>query len=188
MLVAAGCGKAPQRGDIAAAVKATSPLAYYRLDSASGKSQTGNSTYQFTGGATNDSPGPVSGPAGNRFAMLNGKDGWVKTTETGGIGKTASIMAWVNLEKLPKEEDHILYVAGESESGNDLDLQFEQDNKIKFFTSGGSEIEYAPDTATLAKHWHMIVATMDAAAPSKALFWDGKLVTKTDDPSVVSAK
>jgi hypothetical protein len=115
MPVAAGCSNAPQGGDIAAAVKATSPLAYYRLDSTSGKSETGSSTYQFSGGTTNDSPGPVAGPAGNRFAMLNGKDDWVKTTQTGGIGNTASIMAWVNLEKLPKEEDLILYVAGESQ-------------------------------------------------------------------------
>jgi hypothetical protein len=74
-------------------------------------------------------------------------------------------------------------VAGESQSGNDLDLQFEQDNKIKFFTSGGSRIDYAPDTATLTKQWHMIVATMDAAAPSKTLYWDGKLVAQTADQS-----
>lgn len=86
-------------------------------------------------------------------------------------------------QSVPKEEDHILYVAGESQSGNDLDLQFEQDNKIKSFTSGGSVIDYAPDTATLTKRWHMIVATMDAAAPSKALYWDGKLVAQTASPN-----
>lgn len=179
MLMAGGCGKTQQVGDIAAAVKATSPVAYYRLDSTSGKSETGSSTYQFTGGATNDDPGP----AGARFAMLNGKDGWVKTTQMGGIGQTASIMAWVKLEKLPKEENHIFYVAGESQNGNDFDLQFEQDNKIKFFTSGGGVIEYAPDTGTLTKQWHMIVATMDAAAPSKTLFWDGKLVAQSNGGS-----
>ena len=112
----------------------------------------------------------------NHFALLNGKDAWIKTTQMGGIDKAGSIMAWVNLAALPKTEGHILYVAGESQSGNDFDLQFEEDNNLRFFTSGGGRVEYAPDTGTLVNQWHMIVATMDTVAPSKVIYWDGQPV------------
>ena len=105
----------------------------------------------------------------------------IKTTQMGGVGQAGKgIMAWVNLAALPKSESHILYVAGESQSGNDFDLQFENDNHLGFFTSGGGRVEYAPDR-TLVDQWHMIVATMDAAAPSKAIYWDSQPVAKDKD-------
>jgi len=45
--------------------------------------------------------------ADSRFALLDGKDAWIKTTQMGGIDKTGSIMAWVNLSALPKKPGHI---------------------------------------------------------------------------------
>lgn len=171
-----GCkstSQSSEKTDISAAVKATSPLAYYRLESPKGSSEVGSTTYESVGGATNGSPG----------ALLNGKDAWVKTTQMGGIDKAGSIMAWVKLAALPKSEDHILYIAGESQSGNDFDLQFENDNHLRFFTTGGGRIEFAPDSNTLVNQWHMIVATMDTAAPSKAIYWDGQPVASDKDPN-----
>jgi hypothetical protein len=155
------------------AVKATQPIAYYRFEGAKGVSEVGTTTYELTGGAL-----LTSGGAGNvadqHFALLDGKDGWIQTTQMGGIEKTGSIMAWVNLGMLPKTTGRILYVAGESQSGNDFDLQFEGDNGLRFYTGAGGNVGFLPDPHTLVNQWHMIVATMDAVAPARAIYWDGQ--------------
>jgi hypothetical protein len=155
------------------AVKATQPLAYYRLDAPKGASEVGTTTYEFTGGASASSGGPL-GSADNHFALLNGKDAWIKTTQMGGVEKAGSIMAWVNLGTLPQTAGRILYVAGESQSGNDFDVQFEGNNSVRFYTGSGGNVAYSPDSKTLVNQWHMIVATMDAAAPAKTIYWDGQ--------------
>lgn len=155
------------------AVKATQPLAYYRLEATKGASEVGTTTYELTGGASVSS-GDALGTADNHFALLDGKDGWIKTTQMGGIEKAGSIMAWVNLATLPQTAGHILYVAGESQSGNDFDVQFEPDNGLRFYTGAGGNVAYSPDPKTLVNQWHMIVATMDAAAPAKTIYWDGQ--------------
>jgi hypothetical protein len=85
-------------------------------------------------------------------------------------------MAWVNLAELPSKTNHIVYVAGESENGNDLDLQFEGDNAIKFYTAAGGHLTYTPPPATLANQWHLIVATLDTASQTRVIYWDGKSV------------
>lgn len=84
-------------------------------------------------------------------------------------------MAWVNFASLPSEKGHIYYVAGESQDGNDFDLQFETANNLKFFTASGDSLEFKPPASTLVGQWHMIVATMDAAKKSLSIYWDGKL-------------
>ena len=154
------------------AVKVTQPLAYYRLEATKGTSEVGATTYEFAGGASAGSGG-LLGIADNHFALLNGKDAWVKTTQMGGIEKAGSIMAWVNLGTLPQTAGHILYVAGESQSGNDFDLQFETNNSVRFYTGSGGNVGYSPDPKTLVNQWHMIVATMDPA-PAKTIYWDGQ--------------
>lgn len=156
--------------------KGTQPLAYYRLAATNGASEIGTTTYASTGGVTVSSSGLLSGLADTQFAVLNGKDGWIKTTQMGGIDKTGSIMAWVNLATLPSKGGHFYYVAGESQSGNDFDIQFETNDALRFYTSGGGNVAYTPDPATLVNQWHMIVATMDCVAPNKTLYWDGKAV------------
>jgi len=178
-LTLTGCKTTPQtteQSNLSTAIKATRPLAYYRLESSKGSSEVGATTYEFTGGAATSTPGPSVNIADNHFALLNGKDAWIQTTQKGGIDKAASILAWVNLVALPSVDGRIRYVAGESQNGNDLDLQFEGDNTVKFYTSAGSHVTYTPDPNTLVNQWHMIVATMDATAPNKALYWDGQPV------------
>ena len=162
--------------DFVNAVVSTRPIAYYRLDSTAGKSQVGTTQYKSSGGVTSAGPGAPIGAANNRFAKLDGRDGYILTTQAGGVGTTASMMAWVNLADLPSEEGRYFYVAGESQSGNDLDLQFENDNALRFYTASGGHLTYTPPPATLVNQWHMIVATLDTASQTRVIYWDGKQV------------
>ncbi len=159
-----------------AAVVSTHPLAYYRLDSIGGKSLVGATTYKFVGGVTSNSPGARLGGALTYFASLDGRSGYVLTTQAGGVGAAASMMAWVNLAELPSQTGRIVYVAGESENGNDFDLQFEADNQLKFYTATGGHLSFAPPVATLPNQWHMIVATLDTQTQTRVIYWDGKPV------------
>jgi hypothetical protein len=52
------------------------------------------------------------------------------------VGATASILT------LPSQAGRFFYVAGESQVGNDLDLQFENDNALKFYTAAGGHLTY----------------------------------------------
>jgi hypothetical protein len=161
------------QADFASAVTATHPIAYYRLDSTSGKSEVGATTYKSVGSVTNDSPGAT---ANSSFASLNGKDAYIVTTQTGGVGTAASIMAWVNLSVLPSKIGRLFYVAGESQVANDLDVQFDTDDQVKFWTAAGGHISYAPPAESLVNQWHLIVATLDTSTQTRALYWDGKQV------------
>ncbi len=156
-------------------VVASKPIAYFRLESTSGLSEVGGAAYSSSPSVTSSSSGAPTNVPGNQCAVLNGKDGAISTTQRGGIATAGSLMAWVNLTSLPSKNDHILYVAGISQSGNDFDLQFERDDALRFFTEGGGAVEYKPDPATLAGTWHMIVATMDNGSKTRVLYWDGKL-------------
>ena len=161
-----------------AAVVSTHPLAYYRLDSTGGKSLVGATTYKFVGGVTSNSPGAPLGGALTYFASLDGRSGYILTNQACGVGATASMMAWVNLAELPSKTGRIVYVAGESENGNDLDLQFESDNQLRFYTAAGGHLSFAPPAATLPNQWHMIVATLDTQSQTRIIYWDGKPVAQ----------
>jgi len=163
------------QSDFVSAVTATNPVAYFQLDAASGKSEVGNSTYKPQGGV---SAGTTTGAPGSQFAKFDGQSGMILTTQAGGVNTAASMMAWVNLADLPSKANHFFYVEGESEVGNDLDLQFEGDNALRFFTAGGGNVQYAPPVATLLNQWHMVVVTLDTVSKARALYWDGKLVAK----------
>lgn len=163
--------------DFASTVLFTHPICYYRLDSISGKSQVGATTYNAKGGVTSSSPGAGIAGSTNNFASMDGASGYILTTQKGGVGQSASIMAWVNLSDLPSKAGHTFYVAGESEYGNDLDVQFETDNVLKFFTAAGGHLDYRAPVASLVNQWHMIVVTVDTATRSRALYWDGNLVS-----------
>jgi hypothetical protein len=168
--------------DFATAVKASNPIAYFRLESVNGIADAGGAGFRPVGGvAVSSSCAPIK-IAGNQCVALNGKDAWVTTTQAGGIANAATIMAWVNLSVLPSAAPHILYVAGESQSGNDLDLQFEHDNAIRFFTASGGSLDYKPDPSSLVSQWHMIVVTTDVGTKSRAIYWDGALVNSDQDP------
>jgi|HubBroStandDraft_1064217.scaffolds.fasta_scaffold42227_2 hypothetical protein len=157
-------------------VASTQPMAFYRLDSTSGQSQVGTTTYKATGAAGIAASGAPVLTANGRYLKLDGHSAYVTTTQLGGIGATASIMAWVNLAELPSKADHIFYVAGEAEVGNDLDVQFLTDNMLRFFTAAGGNISYQPSPDSLIGQWHQIVATLDTTTHIRVLYWDGKSV------------
>jgi Concanavalin A-like lectin/glucanases superfamily len=163
-------------GDFVATVVSTHPVAYYRLDATEGKSQVGLTTYKSQGGVTVAGPGAPVGIRNNSAIQLDGHDGWVVTTQAGGVGVAASMMAWVNLAGLPSEAKHFFYIEGESQNGNDLDLQIEDDNVLKFYTAAGGHLSFTPPPASLVNQWHMIVATLDTATHTRVIYWDGKPV------------
>jgi hypothetical protein len=159
-----------------AEVLSTHPVAFYRIDSTSGQSQVGATTYKATGSAgIADSGAPVV-TANDHYLKLDGHSAYIVTTQFGGVGAAASIMAWVNMAELPSRSGHFFYVAGESESGNDLDVQFETDNILKFYTAAGGHLSYTPSPDSLIGQWHQIVATLDTATHTRVLYWDGKSV------------
>jgi hypothetical protein len=175
-LAAASASGAAAPTTFAAAVEATHPLAFYRLDGPAGSSLVGTSTYRSVGGVTR-AAGPAVGESGDGALALDGTDGYIDTTLHGRIGSAGSLMAWVNLRLLPAKSPHILYVAGESQHANDFDVQFESDNKLHFYTAAGSNVAYAPDPGSLVGAWHMIVVTAELApSGTRAIYWDGKLV------------
>lgn len=164
------------QADFVATVVASHPIAYYLLDATTGKSQTGTTTWKPVGAVAIASPGAPVGAADSEFAKLDGRTAYILTTQTGGITTAASIMAWVNLAELPSKTNHFFYVAGESENGNDLDLQFENDDMLRFYTAGGGNLSYAPPPSSLVNQWHLIVATLDTVSRARAIYWDGRPV------------
>ena len=90
------------------------------------------STYAFSGGAGVAQPGPITGSLSDNYAALDGATGTVTTSLSGGTTTAGSIMAWVKLGALPSAGGATYYVAGESTSGNDFDLQFTSDNCVAF--------------------------------------------------------
>jgi MSHA biogenesis protein MshQ len=164
-----------KRFDFVWNVKASHPLAFFRFESPSGASVVGTTTYKATGGVSTETGAPI-GVDGNRALLFDGTDGYVDTTLQGGITTKASMMAWVDLAVAPSGVGHIDYVAGESQSGNDLDVQFESDNRLHFYTAAGSNLSFSPDATTLVNKWHMIVVTLDIGTGARAIYWDGKVV------------
>lgn len=160
--------------DFVTAVTASKPLAYYRLDATAAETDAG--AYEAQGGASVGSACAPIGISGNQCIVLDGKTGWIRTTQKGGIAGATTILAWVNVAQLPSKGDHNYYVAGISEVGNDLDLQLETDDTFRFFTSGGGSLAYKPIASLLTGHWHMLVATFDTNAQKRAIYWDGRLV------------
>jgi hypothetical protein len=156
-------------------VISTKPIAYFRLESTRGVSEVGSAKYSSMGGVTAaQTCAPIDVP-NNRCVALNGTDAYVATTQAGGVTTAASIMAWVDLSALPSKSGHFFYVAGESQYGNDLDLQFETDNVLRFYTAGGSNVAFTADPTALINSWHMIVATVDTVSGERDIYWDGKL-------------
>lgn len=183
-LVLAGLPAARTRAQSAYidALLADGPLGYWQLDSNNATSLVGGYTTTYVNGATTSAPGtgaPIGYP-GNAALSLDGNNTtpqYVTTGLSGGINGAGSIVAWVNLSELPSTAGAYFYIAGESQYSNDFDLQFENDNKLYFYTGAGENTSYTPDPSTLLNQWHQIVVTYNSTAGFRDLYWDGSLVS-----------
>ena len=172
-LTLAGLAKA----DFVSTVDSTNPLAYFRLETANGSSQVGGYTTTYQNGASVASPGIATGePSNNYVSLNNANQQYVSTSLSGGVNTSGSLMAWVNLAELPSTAGTYFYVDGESQVGNDFDLQFQNDNKLYFYSAAGSSVSYTPNTSSLIGQWNMIVATFNATTNTQDIYWDGQLV------------
>lgn len=147
-------------------------LGYYPFTPASQANSTANGyTGVLVNGAAVGGPGsgpPVSDPSSSALVLNNGASGTAYATAggsnplLGGITSSGSIIAWINLASLPSTEGRIFSIAGESQGGNDLDLQINGDNRIAFYTDGGSATETDPLTAGTLGNWVFVAATFTA--------------------------
>ena len=184
----AAIGSAAQAADYVSTVVASGPLAYFRLDTAGQPSVVNGYTSSYDGGVGTTAAGggaPLAAYPANRAAVFDGvndaQPGVINTSLSGGIAGTATIVAWVNLAQLPSATPGtIRYIAGESQGGNDLDLQFEGGDTIRFYTDGGSNAAFTPTGLTTGS-WHMIAVTYDgrgdATTDFRNIYWDGALGT-----------
>jgi hypothetical protein len=133
--------ESPAHADLISTVDATSPLAFFPLQSANDSSTVnGYTTTDENGASMVPSNG---GPQANAIS-LNGANNatpeQVATSLSGGISGAGSIQAWVNLASL--NSGQIMYIAGESQNGNDFDFQFVGDNATNeflcFYSDAGS--------------------------------------------------
>jgi TIR domain/Concanavalin A-like lectin/glucanases superfamily len=165
--------------DFASAVVVTNPLAYWTLQSRNGASLV-SPYYPSTdeNGAAVVFAGPGA-PEANALSLQGNTTSspqYISTGLSGGIPGQGSMMAWVNLANLPSLAGRIFYVSGESQFGNDFDVQFRTDNNICFYTGGGEYTNSAPDPATLVGNWHMITVTYRGGSNGvRNIYWDGTL-------------
>jgi hypothetical protein len=176
--------------DFVSMVRGLSPLAYFRLQGPSGTSEVNSYTYNYssTGAAYVAANGQFPNlPVNEGSARLDGATGNVTTSLSGGINISGSMMAWVKLSALPSTKGTFSYVAGESTSGNDFDLQFSTTNTLNFYTTnGGQYLGYTPDPTTLVNTWHMIVVTFDNSAAKRVIYWDGQPVASDTTLSITN--
>jgi hypothetical protein len=126
------------------------------------------------------------GVADNYAAQFDGNGDGVLTNLAAQVqfATAATIVAWIHLDVQPGTLGRILYIAGRSEAGNDMDLQIDPDNLLRFYTTSSGGVA-AP--APLPLHqWVMVAASFDTGANARKLYIDGNLVG-SDLPGIHSA-
>lgn len=158
-------------------------LGYWRFAPANGaNSSVGGYTGTFKGNAALGAPG--SGPAllsdpANRSVALDGTNNtYVDTSLVGGINQAGSMVGWLNLANLPSAAGHVFTIAGESQYGNDFDLQIETDNRLRFYTNGGGAVTAPTAFATPDQNqWFFFAATF-ASGGNATLYLNGVQVVQ----------
>ncbi|HEY0778146.1 MAG TPA: LamG-like jellyroll fold domain-containing protein, partial [Gemmatirosa sp.] len=160
-------------------------LGYYTFTPAS---QANSAVNGYTGtlmnGATVGGPGSgpnISDPSSSALILDNGASGTKYATAggsnplMGGIGNSGSIVAWIDLASLPSTQGRIFSIAGESQGGNDFDLQVDGDNTLRFYTEGGANVAAANAfTANSLNQWVFVAATFTGGM-DRSLYLDGML-------------
>ncbi len=177
-------GAAARAADYVTTVENTPGLlGYWRYTPGTGANSSVNGyTGTFEGNAALGVPG--TGPAlaidpVNEPVALDGSNGtYVDTNLVGGINQAGSIVGWFNLAALPSTAGHIFTVAGESQGGNDFDLQVETDNRLRFYTNGGGAVtDPTAFTATDLNQWVFVAATFTSGG-NATLYIDGTQVAQ----------
>ena len=181
-------GSASVRADYVSTVESFNPVGYWRFTGTSGANSAVNGyTGTFNGSAALGGAGSgptLAGHPGNQDLNLtaNGSNtspnpnSWVTTSLTGQINQSGSMVAWINMAELPSTAGRYFYIAGQSQFGNDFDLQIQNDNLLYFYTdSGGSVVAPAAFTASNLNQWIFVAATFTANS-SRDLYINGSLV------------
>lgn len=175
---------AQAQGAYVSGTLADNPLGFWTLATTNGADLANGYSSTYLNGATTTAPGtgvPLSGFPSNAALTLDGNNvtqDYVTTGLSGGISGTGSIVAWVNLAELPSTAGAYFYIAGESQVGNDFDLQFENDNKLYFYTGAGENTSYTPNPSSLVGQWNQIVVTYAGGASGfRDIYWNGVLVS-----------
>jgi hypothetical protein len=153
------------------------PLAYFPFNAESEGSVGGKYNVQLDGGARIAPHGAIkTDGSANRYLLLKNQD-FAVTSLKGHIPGTATIVAWVKLTSLPSASGTYYYVAGESQDGNDFDLQFENDNNLYFYTGGGENTMFKSSSLHLVGKWNMIAVTYKGGTNGfRNIYWNGRLV------------
>lgn len=85
----------------------------------------------------------------------------------GQIGCSGSVVARINLASLPSVQGRTFSVAGESQNGDDFDMQLGTDNKLYFFGTGGNAVTTTTAFASAnLNQWIFVAATLSGATQS----------------------
>jgi hypothetical protein len=97
------------------------------------------------------------GQTGQAFSF-DGSTGAVLVPDSPALAleSAATMMAWVKLRQLSSATGHFMHVVGKSQSGNDLDLQVETDNRVHFYVGPGLSI--ASTTVLQTNAWYCVAA------------------------------
>jgi hypothetical protein len=159
------------------AVCANQPVAYWRLDEASGGSVADSSGNGHAGtlsasGVTLGSPGAL---AGDTAASFNGSTGAISVASTTGLpsgNHSYSLEAWINTTANVLQG--IIGWGNYGTNGRVNALRMEGAFGLRNYWWNNDLLASTPNLANGA--WHHVVATFDASADARAIYLDGVLV------------
>jgi hypothetical protein len=130
-------------------------------------------------GASGTGPTLADDPANEPVVLDGSNNTFVDTDLVGGIDQAGSMVGWFNLDSLPSTAGHIFTIAGESQEGNDFDLQINTDNTLNFYTNGGGSVQ-DPTAFTSASfgQWVFVGATFSSGG-NATLYLNGVQVAQT---------
>lgn len=164
------------------AVLGASPVGYWRFETASDASLVGSFTNSYFGNATVTTAGggvPLTGLPNNRALQLDGAGDYVRTglDSEYTFADSATFMGWFNLSSLPDSAGRIFALVTKSQVGNDLDMQINTDNTLRFYTDSSSSTAYTFSPALATNTWyHFAVTFDDAGGGFRRLYVNGTLV------------
>jgi Concanavalin A-like lectin/glucanases superfamily len=164
------------------AVLSAAPVGYWRFETTSDASLVGSFTNSYFGNATVTTDGggaPLTGLATNRALQLDGAGDYVRTglDSEYTFADSATFMGWFNLSTLPDSAGRIFALVAKSQGGNDLDMQINTDNTLRFYTDGGSSTAYTFSPALATSTWyHFAVTFDDAGGGFRRLYVNGVFV------------